>query len=213
MALVPAVLAELGYTVVGVDDFEDPWHDPTVVAALEEYAAQCSFRLKRSRIEDFVELGLNGVSLVDVIEHLHNGPRPLLNHVGNLLTEGALLVVVMPNSVNLRKRLAVMRGKTNYPSLDQVFGSQPPWRGHVREYTPQETRWLLEKAGFDVVCSGTFHAIVYDRRLRTVVQSGYRMLTRAWPSLRDSVYAVGRKPSGWRPVDAAQSALDEGGGY
>lgn len=211
MAALPAVLREVGYDAIGVDDYGDPWHEPEVVDELTRFSRDRRFSLARSSIEAFSpDRPLDGVSLVDVIEHLHDSPRGLLNHVGDILAPGGVVLVVMPSSVNLRKRIAVARGRTCYPPLDQVFDSSGPWRGHVREYTPHEGADLLRRSGFDVLETTPFDAILFDRIGSRTTQRLFLGLSWMWPNLKDSFLAVGRRPSTWTPsearVDAGSSA-------
>ena len=51
----------------------------------------------------------------DVLEHLHHSPRDLLNDLCELIKPNALLFITVPNAVNIRKRIDVLRGKTNLP--------------------------------------------------------------------------------------------------
>ena len=191
MAFVPSVLSEFGYRAIGVDDYGDPWHDRNVVDDLRNYA-KGRFDLRCERIEEFEPSQLlDGASLIDVIEHLHDSPRALLGHVARILRPGAICIVVMPNSVNLRKRVDVVRGLTPYPRLEDFFDADPPWRGHVREYTPSETGRLLTLAGFELVQVRTFHSIALDR-LRGVSLAAYRAVTALVPNARDTILAVGR---------------------
>jgi SAM-dependent methyltransferase len=200
-ALLPGVLAALGYEAIGVDDYRDPVHDLETVRLIEKFADEAGFQLVTEKIEAFVpDRPLGAVSLMDVIEHLHDSPRGLLNHVRSVLEPGGLVAVVMPSSVNLRKRLDVLRGKTNYPPLRQFFEAPAPWRGHVREYTPSETGELLGLAGFEVLEVRPFHAIVDDRMPKGIARLAYLGVTGIRPALRDSFLALGRKPPGWRPV-------------
>ena len=203
MAALPAVLLEVGYEAVGVDDYSDPWHQSDVVDRLTRFSRDRGFSLVRSSIEAFVpDRPLDGVSLVDVIEHLHDSPRPLLNRVGEFLAPGGVVLVVMPSSVNLRKRIAVARGRTCYPPLDEFFGASGPWRGHVREYTPREGADLLRMAGFEVLETTPFDAILFDRIGSRTGRTLFRGLSSIWPNLKDSFLVVGRKPSYWSPSEA-----------
>jgi len=203
MAALPAVLREVGYEAVGVDDYSDPWHESDVVNRLTQYSRDRGFVLKRSSIEAFVpDRPLNGVSLVDVIEHLHDSPRRLLNRVGEFLAPGGVLLVVMPSSVNLRKRIAIARGRTCYPPLDEFLNASGPWRGHVREYTPGEGADLLRMTGFEVLEMSQFDAILYDRLRSRIARTLFLGLSSIWPNLKDSFLVVGRRPSHWRPSEA-----------
>jgi len=142
------VLQKMGYESFGCDDFQDPWHrqqknlDPIL-----EYANKCGVQVQVQG-DDYVipwdEGSFDVILMVNVIEHLHESPRKFLNSAGSYLREGGLFVVVMPNSVNLRKRLAVAMGRSNYTPARGFFENDGVWRGHVREYTLRETSQILE---------------------------------------------------------------------
>lgn len=200
-ALLPGVLAALGYKAMGIDDYGDPVHDPETVGLIERFAEEARFRLIREKIEAFApHEPLDGVALMDVVEHMHDSPRDLLNHVGAMLKPGGVLVLAMPNSVNLRKRWDVVCGRTNYPPLRQFFDAPVPWRGHVREYTPSETGELLRLAGFELLEARAFDAILFDRVPAGLLRLGYLAVTALRPALKDSVLALGRKPASWKPI-------------
>jgi SAM-dependent methyltransferase len=199
IGLLPAALAGLGYQAIGVDDFGDPWQGEDAAATVAKYAQEAGFEFIQTPMEQYESSDpLDCVTLINVVEHLHDSPRPLLNHIGELLAPGGLCVIVMPNAVNLRKRIAVLRGRTNYPPLEQFFGSSIPWRGHVREYTPAEGADLLRLAHFDVLDWGTFDSILFDRALHPAAVLVYRTLSSAAPSLKDTLYAIGSRSPSWR---------------
>ncbi len=199
-ALLPGVLAALGYEAMGVDDYEDPVHDLETVQAIEGFARSAGFKLVMDKIEVFVPARpLDAACLVDVIEHLHASPRVMLNHVGEILRPGGFLAIVMPNSVNARKRMDVLRGRTNYPPLREFFHSAQPWRGHVREYTPREGGELLGLLGFEVLEVQPFDAIFLNRVRARPLRFAYGAITGLRPALKDSFLALGRKPAGWMP--------------
>ena len=97
----------------------------------------------------------------------------------------------VPNAVNLRKRLDVLRGRTNYPPYQQFFQSDP-WRGHVREYAWDD---LMQLAGFlgleETTVHGRHHMLGV---LPKWAQLPYRALMAPAPALRDSLVLCGRKP-------------------
>lgn len=201
-AYVPALLAQEGYLAIGVDDYGDPWHSSEVETALRSWAEEVGFRLVASPIEQFAD-SVDGVTLIDVIEHWHHSPRSLLNQVGTILKPGGIVAIMMPSAVNLRKRLEVLRGRTNYPPLEDMLWGGEPWRGHVREYTLGETERLLTLMGFSLLEANTMDAVAYQR-LRGLPLQAYLSLARLWPGLRDTVIVVGKKPSGWQPIEAPE---------
>ncbi|MFL5539085.1 MAG: class I SAM-dependent methyltransferase [Longimicrobiaceae bacterium] len=197
-----AVFKALGWECSAVDDLGDPWHRRG--DNLERIQAFARARGIRFHLQDgtrttpFPPQSFDVVTIFDVIEHLHESPRAILNAAGTHLKPGGVLAVTMPNSVNLRKRMSVLFGRTNYPDVDQFFLSTDGWRGHVREYTLDETAHLCEAAGFTVESATTFEGNAHDK-LRGARLRAYLALSRLAPTLRSALLVVARKPEGWEP--------------
>ncbi len=204
-ALLPAALASMGYDATGVDDWSDPWHSAEAERIARDWAARMRFRLVLTAAQEYgPSTPVDAVTLVDVVEHLHDGPRELLNHVGSILRPGGLVISVMPNSVNLRKRASVLVGRTNYPPLRDFFLAPAPWRGHVREYTSAESGEMLRLAGFEVVANELFDSILFDKVRSRIAREALGLLTAAIPTTKDSLLSIGRKPTGWTPIPSAE---------
>ena len=205
------VYQKMGYQCFCADDFQDSWHkdpknlDPVIGYAqslgIEVYTQGESFEVPWEK-ESF-----DIVTIINVIEHLHGSPRGLLNFAGTLLKPGGLLVVGMPNSVNLRKRLSVLTGGTNYTPIRGMYEFEGVWRGHIREYTLEETCQIVEWTGFDVVARSTFHGILKDRLRNRLFRSIFRGLYAVSPRLKDSLLVASRKPVDWKPREPDPEAL------
>ena len=205
------VYQKIGYQCYGADDFSDPWHsrrenlDPVLAFAndvgVQVYAQQEAFYIP------WEELSFDIVTIVNVIEHLHESPREILNFAGAYLKPGGLLVVVMPNSVNLRKRLSVVLGRSNYTPVRGLYEYDGLWRGHTREYTLWETCQIVQWTGFDVVYKQTFHGMLRSRLHSSVLRLLFRGLSMATPGFRDTILVVGRKPADWVPRQPDPNAM------
>jgi 2-polyprenyl-3-methyl-5-hydroxy-6-metoxy-1,4-benzoquinol methylase len=218
-----AVFSNLGYDCSAIDDLDDPWH-----AVGDNRRRICEFARSagidyiagsaEKASEELPDESFDVVVMTGVIEHLHQSPRDLLNAAFRLTKTGGIVAVTMPNSVNLRKRMSVIQGKTNYPEVSGFLYSTGTWRGHVREYTLKETRFIMEASGGEIIRSGTFHANAKRRLPNMFARYCYFMLTKFAPTLRDGVLVVAMKPVGWTPqeYDEARyrSAIARfGGGY
>lgn len=207
---ITAAFAKCGFTCFAVDDLSDPWH-------LADN--------NRDRIQDFAQLmgiqfhlqdatyhipfdkeSFDVVLLNSVIEHLHESPRELLNQAFGFLKTGGVVVISMPNSVNLRKRISVLLGKTNFPPIHEFYHSQGLWRGHVREYTLAETEYVVKESGGDVILSKTCHVVVYSKIPFRILRQIYIILTGIIPTLRDGLIVIARKPPGWTPCRSNKSS-------
>ena len=111
----------------------------------------------------------------------------------------------MPNSVNLRKRLSVVIGNTNFPPVEMFFHCIESWRGHVREYTLKETDYICQSSGFEILMSITFENLA-QQKLRFPLRNLYQLFGNLIKSLRSSLLIVCRKPKSWQPVAADTEA-------
>lgn len=199
-----AVLAQLGFAACATDDLGDPWHQlPGMRARIVDFARESGIAFHLQSPGDFstpFEKGtFDVVTSIAVIEHIHDSPREIMNYMGEYLREGGLLVVAMPNAVNLRKRLSVLFGRTNYNPLDEMYFSIGSYRGHVREYTLAEAIHLCRTSGFEVIESRTFEHLA-QQKLPSGVRSIYSLLGKIVPGFRSGLLVLARKPRGWTPV-------------
>jgi SAM-dependent methyltransferase len=137
------VLRQMGMQVTLVDDFgggggvdiQRRAESLKIVRALRE---KLDVRVEEL---DFVSQPLPlEASSVDVItcfhslEHWHHSPKPLFREIVRVLKPGGCFIVATPNAVNLRKRISVPLGRTNYGTLEEWYHEgEPHYRGHVRE--------------------------------------------------------------------------------
>jgi SAM-dependent methyltransferase len=198
------VLQRMGFACSAADDLSDPWHRRgDTISRITGYARDLGiefFHQADGRHDlPFPPGSFDVVLLLGVVEHLHESPRSLLNAAGAFLKPGGVVVVEMPNSVNLRKRLSVLMGRSSLPPVDQFYHAIGPWRGHVREYTLDETAFICRENGFEIFTATTFEAFATEK-LRPPLRQIYLWLGRLVPSFRSMVLVVGRKPATWAPV-------------
>jgi 2-polyprenyl-3-methyl-5-hydroxy-6-metoxy-1,4-benzoquinol methylase len=137
---------------------------------------------------------LDVVTCFDSMEHWHHSPRPALLHAMKALRPGGLLFLSGPNAVNLRKRLTVPFGRSNWSHFDDWFYPDE-FRGHVREPTLAELRRIVRELGFEerqvwgrnwagpeAGWRGAVRSLV-DRSIRTV------------PTLCSDLYVLAAKPT------------------
>lgn len=190
------LIALSGLHCVAYDDYNDPWHqDARTLGILKAFAAsngvQIEDSFQRARSHGPFDLVMSN----HVLEHLHDSPRRLLMDLVKALVPGGLLLITVPNAVNLRKRVDVLRGRTNHPDYEQYFRYPPPWRGHVREYVKADLSIMSQLLGLEVVeLRSTHHMLA---RLPRRFHKSYRRLTKAAPGLRDSWWLLARKPQNW----------------
>ena len=196
-----AVLQRLGFRCVAVDDLNDPWHkEGDATQKILEFASDAGIEFHRA---EAAALPIEGssfdmVMLCDVIEHLHQSPRELLIAAIASIRPRGILVITVPNAVNLRKRLHVLVGKTNLPPFDAYFWWPGEWRGHVREYVRGDLEQLTRFLGIEVLeLRGVNHML---EQLPHFLRQPFVRLTHFAQGLRDSWVLVARRPEGWQPV-------------
>ncbi|MCW2685304.1 MAG: SAM-dependent methyltransferase [Mycobacterium sp.] len=200
-----AVLAVLGYKCTAVDDLADEWHKRGEARQMIlDFAQDMNIEYIPLDGGDIPVTGkFDMVMLHDVLEHLHDSPRDLLINLLERVRDEGYLFVTVPNHVNLRKRISVLRGQTSHPPYDLYYWYPGHWRGHVREYTRGDCEALAQALGLEVVeVQGTHHMLgkVPPRLLRP-----YLAVSRLIPSTRDTWSMVAKKPAGW----TAKPELDD----
>ena len=206
-----AIFQAMGLQCYAVDDLGDPWHKRNDnIIKIKKYAESKGITFYHQKESDHtIPYKLESFDIVcslRVIEHLHESPRNLLNTMGTYLKPKGLLIITMPNSVNLRKRISVLMGQTNYVPVNQFFHSQGIWRGHVREYTLSETVYICKEVGFEVIASRTFENLV-KMKLRGLLRYLYLLLGYILPGTRSGLLVICRKPASWASVNADPEAF------
>lgn len=192
------VLTQLaGYRCTAVDDFGNPLHGERGFAdQVREFARSFGVEVVTANgALPFPPQSFDMVMMHDVIEHLHDSPRELLNDLVSLLRPGGFLFITVPSAVNLRKRIDVLLGRTNMPRYDTYYWYPGPWRGHVREYTSGDLKALAHYLGLTAVrIHGCHHMLSV---LPPAARPLYRAVTAILQGCRDSWCLLARKPEGW----------------
>ena len=194
------MLSQVGYRVTAFDDLGDDWHNfKGNREKILSYAAKASIKYllpDENGNFEFPDDYYDAIILNNVIEHFHDSPRKLLNKVLGSLKAGGFIFIDVPNAANLRKRIDLLRGRTNYPSFESFYWSSYPWRGHVREYVKDDLTKLGQSLGLETIeiSSHHYHLHVISPLLRRI----FVLICKFLPSLRESWLFVGRKPVGWK---------------
>jgi SAM-dependent methyltransferase len=195
-----AIIQEMGYECSAFDDLQDDWHlvDNNKQKILD-FAKNfgIDFKLASDGYLPFEKNSFDMVMAHDVLEHLHDSPRDLLNDLAELIKPNGFLFITVPSAVNIKKRIEVMMGKTNLPDFSGYYWSPGSWRGHIREYVKNDLQELSEYIGFEVDelhgCHHMLHVVP-----KTVLPI-YLLMTKMIPDFRDSWLLVARKPANWEP--------------
>jgi SAM-dependent methyltransferase len=194
-----AVIQSLGYQCSAFDDLRDDWHlmgDNR--SQILEFAKSfgIDFNLAENGYLPFEKESFDMVMMHDVLEHLHDSPRVLLNDLAELVKPGGLLFLTVPSAVNIKKRLEVLLGRTNLPEFSTYYWAPGAWRGHIREYAKNDMVMLSKYLEFSVEELGGCHHMLSV--LPNKVRSPYQWLTQVFPDWRDSWMLVARKPQSWQ---------------
>ena len=193
-----AVLQFLGFHCSAYDDFLDEWHKiPGNREKILSFANRCGIDFKSTNTgrlpfkKDYFDM----IMLHDVIEHLHDSPRDLLNDLLELAKPNGLLFVTVPNAVNIRKRKDVLFGKTNLPPFEDYYWYPGSWRGHIREYVQNDLFKLCEYLNLEVLELRSCDHML--EKLPNSIRPAYILITNIFRGWKDSWLLVARKRSDW----------------
>lgn len=197
-AVAASLLAQEGFKVSGIDDLGDQmFAGEEKQRKIEEFYDRSKVRFIRSdgnlsiseMISDSETFDL--IMCHDVLEHIHDSPKPLLEDMVALLNPGGHLFLSVPNAASLRKRIAILLGRTNYAPFGQYYDWPAPWRGHVREYVVDDLRQVAERNNLKIrELRGCDHM---TQKLPLGTKVIYSLLTKAIGGLKDCVMVVGQK--------------------
>jgi SAM-dependent methyltransferase len=196
-----AALHFLGYQCTAYDDLEDDWHKlHDNREKIMSFAKDCgvNFKMATDRSLPFEKNSFDMIMLNSVIEHLHDSPRELLNNLLEFATPGGLLFITVPSAVNIRKRIAVLLGKSNLTRFEEFYWDDDPWRGHVREYVKDDLIKLARYLNLEIIEIRSCDHFV-ENRLSKFSQPVYLFLTGIFRGWKDSWLLVAKKKEGWKP--------------
>ena len=116
-----AVLQMLGYRCTAYDDLDDGWHNRYGNRERILAFARDRRRVSCRELPKFPPGEFDMVMLFHVLEHFQDSPRDLLNDLLEAAKPEGLLFVKMPNLGNIRKRISVLRGKSNLESYGRFY--------------------------------------------------------------------------------------------
>lgn len=202
-----ALLQCLGFQCAGYDDLQDEWHlKPGHREKILSFAVESGidFRLARDGHLPFEKGSFDMVMLHDVLEHLHDSPRDLLNDLLELAGPNGFLFVTVPNAANIRKRIALLTGKTNLPRFEDYYWRPTRWRGHVREYVKDDLNKLANYLDLELLeLRGCDHML---SRLPGFGRPAYLLVTGIFDGWKDSWMLIAGKRPGWTPRKTLSAA-------
>ncbi len=203
-----AMLSKLQFKITVIDDLNDHWHlignnRQKIVDFAEEMGIELfvqSYAI--SEMKDFFD----AVLLINVIEHLDNSPRMLLNFSLSSVKTNGLLIVQTPNSVALIKRLRLVVGKYPYVNADLFYWNIGNFRGHFREYSASELKDILLNHNLSWLKIETTNQMINMMRgglSFSIMKLTYQLLSLLSPNFKDTILVLARKPINWQPTEAS----------
>lgn len=202
------LLADLGHDVSVFDilEFDDAWigGDKSFLVSLKKKVAFLKERgvkffnkdVSKTDLREYYEL--NSVDVINsfhCFEHLHQSPKKVVMSAIAVLKPGGCILIEVPNSLNLIKRIKVLLGYTNYIPFAHYFNADL-FTGHVREYSvgdllelSNETQMLGAK-----VFGRNFFGSLYSKLGYNSMTKATDWLLRGRPGLCGSLYLVWVKP-------------------
>jgi SAM-dependent methyltransferase len=213
-AVVPLVMAQLGFSVSVVDRWSEyaAECDNQMGTAEDLYARFCKFGVRYyscDLLREAVPLpdaSQDFVSAYAIIEHLTK-PNTLLAEIKRLLKPGGFVVVSAPNCANLRNRLRLLIGRSPHPDSWVDFYSGR-FFGHIRELTRRELRDIFEREGYEILSVKTSSSSQVNTRrpgggwgkgwklssVSQLIRGVYLLVAALVPGFRYDMLLVARKP-------------------
>jgi len=130
--------------VVAIDISEE------AIKVAEEFNSHPDIKYLNTTIEDFTsEEKFDAVLMFEIIEHLFD-PQSIFCKISDLLNERGILIISTPNFMRLTRRVKRLYG---IRQIRKMMGKDSNRIGcdHFKEYTYEEIRNMLDKAGFEVL--------------------------------------------------------------
>ena len=143
----------------------------------------------------FPDASLDAVTSFDSMEHWHSSPKKLFQSIVTSLKPGGWMILGVPNAANLKKRIEALFGFTEWSAMEDWYES-PRFRGHVREPTVRDLRYIgrslglrdIQILGFNWLGHGNPSGIV--AKMTPLVDAVLRLR----PSLCSDIYLLAQRP-------------------
>lgn len=191
-----ALLQFLGFDCCAYDDLRDNWHNLSgnkekIISFANKVGINFNLAKNEEGLSIYKKNYFDMIILNDVLEHLQDSPRILLNNLLELTKENGIILITVPNAVNIKKRIKVLFGRTNLPDFNSYYNYSGPWRGHIREYVRNDLIQLCKNLKLDIEeLRGCDHML---HKMPKNIRYPYCLLTKYLDGWKDSLLLVGRK--------------------
>ncbi|MCK9418605.1 MAG: class I SAM-dependent methyltransferase [Nitrospirae bacterium] len=191
--------AAIGMSSILVDDFRDKVNTEFEAVPRTVHNKYNVEVINTDVIETPPSFGIGSFDVVttfDSLEHWHHSPKPLFRKVMQWLKPNGLLIIGMPNCVNLRKRITVPLGYGKWSRMEDWY-EDDRFRGHVREPDVADLRYIGADLGLKNIEILGRNWLGYQSRFNwvRVMTPLIDMPLRLFPALCSDLYLIGRKPS------------------
>lgn len=147
------------FKIVGVNCEDDYTNDAREYN--KEYKNMKFFTMKVPPLKFKADM-FDNVILSEVFEHLPVKDAPnVIKEIYRVLKKGGILYLTTPNANN-------QHNKFHFYKNEQLYDSNI----HQKEYTPEELKEIVEKAGFKIVrASGYYIPVLVEQNKRTKISS------------------------------------------
>ena len=181
-----------------IDDFRDPINYECPIEELgihEKYGVDVR---NRDLLTDGLGLepeSVDVITMLELIEHLHNSPKKLLHSAVQALKPGGLLLISVPNCMALHQRLRWLLGRGFWSTM-QAWYEQEQFRDHVREPSVADLRYFARDLGLEnVEILGCYWALrTVGNQLLRIIGQAVETTLRLRPTLCGNIYLLGTKP-------------------
>lgn len=194
---VPRYFHKLGFKVISVD-FPGTGGMDALKALMDQGIAGHYLQVGVETLP-LPDNSLDVVFVGNVIEHLPNSPRPFMADLKRVLKPGGHLIMDTKNAMDVKTRLKVLAGVSNWAPLSSYYDMDINPHHH-KEYTLAELAQLFERAGFRNLERIAFEMFLYAslKKFKTLQAMGLK-------SDQRSTFGTGFNP--WHPYEYARLVL------